>query len=600
MKRKETPLITIALLLMAMLTLALEIPQVKAEQLQYIYINDDGSVDPDYMPIQRDGDNYILNDSTPTGWAIRILRDGITLDGNNKTVTGLLGTRIGTGINLTGRKNVMIKNVTIRTFQYGILLNGSSNCQLYHNRIFDGGSKFTVWDPPEQFTTGIRLLNSSYNTLFHNDVRTYLTGIELSDSSHNRIFNSTLTFNGWRDSDFGIILRNSSYNNVFGNIVKNNHDGIGLSADSHNNSILYNRVTSNKMGDGHGVNIELQPSSYNTLKYNNVVGNSPYNQVVIVQSYNNSWDGGYPSGGNYWWDYTDVDEYSGPYQNETGPDGIWDTPYEIDNDTNNFDYYPVVNTIEYTYVYLTIEAGLDGTTDPVPETYPHPAPENYPYMERMNVTVTATPSEGYSFVNWTLDGGLRTENPITVTMDSNHTLKAWFHNHPPTNLTLSDPSPGYVYTDIPYTANASDPEHSNVTYEFSWGDNTLNTTTNQYPSGQPATELHSWSTPGNYTVKVQAQDIYGARSGWSNKSLSITQNDANKGVDAKDNFDEALFITPVGPYKGTLYNSTDPQDRKDYYRFDVVSGQPISVTMTPPTGVNFDLELYNSNRFHNT
>jgi hypothetical protein len=53
----------------------------------------------------------------------------------------------------------------------------------------------------------------------------------------------------------------------------------------------------------------------------------------------NRWDNSYPSGGNYWSDYTGFDLYSGPYQNETGSDGIGDTPYVIDAD--NQDNYPL-------------------------------------------------------------------------------------------------------------------------------------------------------------------------------------------------------------------------------------------------------------------
>jgi hypothetical protein len=52
------------------------------------------------------------------------------------------------------------------------------------------------------------------------------------------------------------------------------------------------------------------------------------------------WDNGYPSGGNYWSDYTGTDLYSGPYQNETGSDGIGDTSYDID--VNNRDNYPLM------------------------------------------------------------------------------------------------------------------------------------------------------------------------------------------------------------------------------------------------------------------
>jgi len=54
----------------------------------------------------------------------------------------------------------------------------------------------------------------------------------------------------------------------------------------------------------------------------------------------NVWDDGYPSGGNYWSDYTDVDQYSGPNQDQPGSDGIWDHPYVIDPYAK--DNYPIV------------------------------------------------------------------------------------------------------------------------------------------------------------------------------------------------------------------------------------------------------------------
>lgn len=42
----------------------------------------------------------------------------------------------------------------------------------------------------------------------------------------------------------------------------------------------------------------------------------------------------------YWSDYAGVDEFSGPYQNNTGSDGIGDTPYIIHG--NNQDQYPLM------------------------------------------------------------------------------------------------------------------------------------------------------------------------------------------------------------------------------------------------------------------
>jgi hypothetical protein len=64
-----------------------------------------------------------------------------------------------------------------------------------------------------------------------------------------------------------------------------------------------------------------------------------WDDPFIVPS-TNLWDNSYPAGGNYWSNYADVDQFSGPYQNETGSDGIWDHPYQIYE--FNTDRYPLV------------------------------------------------------------------------------------------------------------------------------------------------------------------------------------------------------------------------------------------------------------------
>lgn len=81
----------------------------------------------------------------------------------------------------------------------------------------------------------------------------------------------------------------------------------------------------------------LYSSSNNTVYYNNFITNQ---SRVSNQNSNNTWDNGYPSGGNYWSNYTGVDTRSGPNQVETESDGISDTPYDIDE--NNQDRYPLM------------------------------------------------------------------------------------------------------------------------------------------------------------------------------------------------------------------------------------------------------------------
>jgi parallel beta-helix repeat protein len=128
----------------------------------------------------------------------------------------------------------------------------------------------------------------------------------------------------------GIRLFRFSYNNTISrNNITNNSNGIGL-VDSGRNCIFGNSIKGNHLG------VEFYRSSGNLLYHNNFVNPS---QIRTFMS-ENVWDDGYPSGGNYWSDYTGVDLHSGPYQNEPGYDWIGDSPYVIDE--NDQDSYPLM------------------------------------------------------------------------------------------------------------------------------------------------------------------------------------------------------------------------------------------------------------------
>ncbi len=80
----------------------------------------------------------------------------------------------------------------------------------------------------------------------------------------------------------------------------------------------------------------------------------------------NAWDIGYPSGGNYWSDYNGSDLLSGPYQNETGGDGIGDTPYVID--VNNMDKYPLMepwSPIATVVIHIRANGSIDPADAPI-------------------------------------------------------------------------------------------------------------------------------------------------------------------------------------------------------------------------------------------
>jgi len=114
------------------------------------------------------------------------------------------------------------------------------------------------------------------------------------------------------------------------NVTENDQNGIVLYSSDHN------RIYANKLA-GNGVGVGTVDSSNNTIYHNNFMGD---NVEALCYNSSNLWDNGYPSGGNYWINYTGLDLRRGVYQNEKGIDGIGDTPYVIGS--HNKDNYPLM------------------------------------------------------------------------------------------------------------------------------------------------------------------------------------------------------------------------------------------------------------------
>jgi hypothetical protein len=103
---------------------------------------------------------------------------------------------------------------------------------------------------------------------------------------------------------------------------------------------------------------------------------------------------------------------------------------------------------------LAITATVGGATNP--------AAGSHAYSYNTNVAVTATPSLGYYFDHWVLDSNNVTANPISVTMDTDHSLQAVFTLGCILSITVTgagttNPSPGtYTYpnnTAVPVAAS---------------------------------------------------------------------------------------------------------------------------------------------------
>jgi parallel beta-helix repeat protein len=165
------------------------------------------------------------------------------------------------------------------------------------------------------------------------------------------IENNSLVGNG-----YGIFFYWTSYSTICSNNVSctipRNEGGIFIYGP------YANVISKNSLRSG-GIYFVTNPSSNNIITENNfyaggitlpgalsmgpnvIYHNNFFSgKVQGAPQIQNQLDNGYPSGGNYWSDYAGLDLCSGPYQNETGSDGIGDTPYVIN--ANNTDNYPLM------------------------------------------------------------------------------------------------------------------------------------------------------------------------------------------------------------------------------------------------------------------
>ena len=270
-----------------------------------------------------------------------IINNIITLIGENKSNTIIDGGNIGKVVKITVN-DTEVRGFTIQKAGFtpwgsdsGIYVKSSNNV-ITDNIIVDNDD-WAIW--LDSF--------SSNNTLTYNEITNNWRGCMLKDTSGNTLVENNITNHG----QDGICLWNSSQNVIADNNISNNVDGLAL-ASSHNNNITSNNITNNL----HGVSADS--STNNELYHNNFINN---NQQVYLFTFvgTNFWDDGYPSGGNYWSEYSEPDYFSGSFQNLTGSDGIGDAQYVIDDD--NIDRYPLM--VHWVPELLETDLNDDGTVN---------------------------------------------------------------------------------------------------------------------------------------------------------------------------------------------------------------------------------------------
>jgi len=304
-----------------MLTLAFNIQPVKSEPTIWT-VDDNGPADfhtiQEAINAANPGDTIYVHSGTY--YENVVVNKTVSLIGENKVTTTIDGNMTATVVVITA-DDATISEFTLRNGgnRYaGISLSSNGN-NITNNIIWNN------W-------CGISLEHySAYNVIANNSIMNNLNGISGELWSDSMIIGNVL-----KDNLLGIwIGPYSSHNTIAFNNIKNHwSEGISMWQSSYN-TIVGNNITDNNQG-GHWAGMVVGFSSYNQFFHNNIVNKGK--QIDVQGEVVNTWDDGYPSGGNYWSDY----EERYPDAEELDGSGIWDTPYFIDE--NNQDNYPLMRS----------------------------------------------------------------------------------------------------------------------------------------------------------------------------------------------------------------------------------------------------------------
>jgi parallel beta-helix repeat protein len=299
-------------------------------------------------------DNTIIADNTVLENSVGIsVRDSI-----NATITGNILTQ--DGVVLGG---YILSSFNTHTITTDNIVNG---LPLYYHKDCNGLDVDGI--PAGQLIivncTGARVSNLQFNDTDVGVIMAFVTDSVLTSNTFVSNFggiyfflnrNISVSGNVLSDSLFGIYITYSKDITFAKNTVSSNYyHGIYL-IESANTTITGNEVSDN----GYGMYLQMPNGA--TIKNNTISDNLNglyYRDSANLLVYHNnfiknlfqvypgfgigdSWDDGYPSGGNYWSDYTGADQYGGPNQDQPGEDGIGDTPYVVS--MNDQDRYPLMS-----------------------------------------------------------------------------------------------------------------------------------------------------------------------------------------------------------------------------------------------------------------
>jgi len=440
-------------------------------------------------------DNYISN-NTFLGYSQVCILLG---DSNNNSVTNNTISSHHKGVALERANYNIISHNTISYTSWNIITVDSIYNTFSYNSVFEAEWCIEVhdWD-----------FAQSHNTFSHNEIFDCGWGLHIWGMHGGNISNNTVTNNS-----YGVIVDGSDRNDVYGNTFYDNWLGLQITQHADQNRIVRNDLASNSKG------IRTEESDSNIIYHNNFIHND---DQASDYTGTNDWDNGYPSGGNYWSDYTGPDDCSGPFQDVCpDSDGIGDVAYI----TGVLDKYPLI--------------GMVGSGDTDPPSVSITIPTDGQTFAATPITATGTASDlggsGLQRVKVRLNYDIWTNAEGTSSWSTSLNLipgsnvieaRAWdaagnpspivsvtaIHilpeNDPPDASFTVTPTSGNVTTTFTFNASStSDPEDSASVLEIRWDWEDDGSWDTSWATSKVA--QHQYTNPGTYAARLEVRDTGG-------------------------------------------------------------------------------------------